>query len=246
MPYPRRHPPADPPDPSTTPGRPMTCTPRHSSRRTVLPALGAGIAVVGAAAIAYPFVWLEGIQNDLTSRTQQSDAGDAMWTPAQQMSVADEPAKGVDFATLYVPRFCADYQRIIRQGVDTDTVLDPGRIGHYPGTVMPGGVGNFAVAGHRNISGAPMHEIDKLTPGDVIFIASDAGWFTYRHLSSQTLPPNAVDAIAATPYHPEQAATSQFMMLQSCTGFQSTSRILPLAEFDTWTATDPRTAGSSA
>ncbi|SOE05872.1 hypothetical protein SAMN06295924_11635, partial [Rathayibacter rathayi NCPPB 2980 = VKM Ac-1601] len=41
-------------------------------------------------------------------------------------------------------------------------------------------------------------------------------------------------------------ATGQFMTLRSCTGFQSTSRILPLAEFDTWTATDPRTAGSSA
>ncbi|PPG64458.1 hypothetical protein C5C31_14925 [Rathayibacter rathayi] len=224
----------------------MTHSPNSPSRRTILTVLGAGVAVVGGAACAYPFVWLEGIQNDLTSQIQQSDAGDAAWKPAQQMRVAVEPAEGADFATLYVPRFGADYQRIIRQGVDPDTVLDPGRIGHYPGTVMPGGVGNFSVAGHRNISGAPMRDIDKLTPGDAIYVASDAGWFTYRHLSSQTLPPTAVDAIAPTPYHPEQAATGQFMTLQSCTGFQSTERILALAELDTWTATDPRTTGSSS
>lgn len=224
----------------------MTSTPRHPSRRTVLSALGAGIAVVGAAAIAYPFVWLEGIENDLTAQIQQSDAGDTEWKPAQRMNVAAEPAEGVDFATLYVPRFSANYQRIVRQGVHPDTVLDPGRIGHYPDTVMPGGVGNFSIAGHRNVSGAPMRKIDKLTPGDAIYVASEAGWFTYRHISSQTLPPNAVDAIAATPYHPEQAATGQFMTLQSCTGFQSSERILALADFDTWTATDPRTAPGSS
>lgn len=223
----------------------MTRTPRHPSRRPVLSALGAGIAVVGAAAIAYPFVWLEGIENDLTAQIQQSDAGDAGWKPAQQMNIAAEPAEGADFATLYVPRFGADYQRIIRHGVDLDTVLDPGRVGHYPGTVMPGGVGNFSIAGHRNISGAPMRDIDKLIPGDAIYVASDAGWFTYRHLSSQTLPPTAVDAIAPTPYYPEQAATGQFMTLQSCTGFQSTERILALAELDVWNATDPRTTTGS-
>ncbi|NQX29832.1 sortase [Microbacteriaceae bacterium VKM Ac-2854] len=224
----------------------MATTPKTPSRRTVLTALGAGVALIGAGAIAYPFVWLEGIQNGLTRQSQQDAAAEQTWGSAPQMLVAAEPAAGTDFGTLYVPRFGADYARIIRQGVDLATVLDPGRIGHYPGTVMPGGIGNFSIAGHRNVSGAPMHDIDKLEAGDVIYVATDAGWFTYRHVSSQTLPPTAVDAIAPTPFHPEQAPTSRFATLQSCTGFESSARILALAEFDTWTPTDPRTPAAAA
>lgn len=214
-------------------------SPRSVTRRL---ALGAGLtaALAGAGVIAYPFLWLEGVQNTLTADTQQDAAAVQQWAPAQTMQIQVAPAENTDFATLHVPRFGADYARIIREGVDEDTVLDPGRIGHYPGTAMPGGVGNFSIAGHRNISGAPLRDIDQLVPGDPIYVHSDAGWFTYRHESSQTLPPTAVDAIAPVPYQPGEQPELAFLTLQSCTGWRSTERILALARFTAWSAVDPR------
>jgi len=43
-------------------------------------------------------------------------------------------------------------------------------LGHYPGTPMPGQLGNSAFAGHRTTYGAPLFNIDKLRVGDEIIV----------------------------------------------------------------------------
>ena len=47
-------------------------------------------------------------------------------------------------------------------GVTRARTLDPIGIGHYPGTKMPGEVGNFAVAAHRTTWGKPFNRIAEL------------------------------------------------------------------------------------
>jgi sortase A len=42
--------------------------------------------------------------------------------------------------------------------------------GHYPGTDVPGGPGNVAIAGHRTTYGAPFATLDELQPGDMIHV----------------------------------------------------------------------------
>jgi len=42
--------------------------------------------------------------------------------------------------------------------------------GHYPGTPLPGTIGNAAIAGHRTTYLHPFWGVDDLVPGDVIII----------------------------------------------------------------------------
>jgi sortase A len=42
--------------------------------------------------------------------------------------------------------------------------------GHYPETPLPGEPGNVAIAGHRTMNGKPFADMDKLGPGDVIYL----------------------------------------------------------------------------
>lgn len=55
--------------------------------------------------------------------------------------------------------------------------------GHYPLSDVPGGAGNFAVAGHRGPYGGPFYAIDRLTEGDTIHVLDREGreWvYAYR------------------------------------------------------------------
>jgi sortase A len=52
--------------------------------------------------------------------------------------------------------------------------------GHYPDTVLPGTIGNAGIAGHRTTYLHPFGDIDKLVPGDDIFIQTLAGTFDYQ------------------------------------------------------------------
>ena len=52
--------------------------------------------------------------------------------------------------------------------------------GHYPGTPLPGTLGNAAIAGHRTTYLHPFGDLDKMLPGDLIVITTKAGTFVYR------------------------------------------------------------------
>jgi sortase A len=52
--------------------------------------------------------------------------------------------------------------------------------GHYPGTPLPGTLGNAAIAGHRTTYLHPFGDLDKMLPGDLIVITTKAGTFVYQ------------------------------------------------------------------
>jgi LPXTG-site transpeptidase (sortase) family protein len=52
--------------------------------------------------------------------------------------------------------------------------------GHWPGTAMPGHLGNAVVAGHRITNTHPFFDIDLLAPGDLVFIDMDGSRFVYE------------------------------------------------------------------
>ncbi len=56
------------------------------------------------------------------------------------------PALGEVWGTLYVPRWDGKMMPIA-EGTDKRSILDRAMAGHYPETVMPGGVGNFSWPG---------------------------------------------------------------------------------------------------
>jgi sortase A len=66
----------------------------------------------------------------------------------------------------------------------TLTVVDHGP-GHWPGSAMPGQLGNAVIAGHRVTHSHPFRHLDKLVPGDEIIFRTEAGEFTYRVTGQQ-------------------------------------------------------------
>lgn len=59
------------------------------------------------------------------------------------------------------------------------TVIDHGP-GHWPGTAMPGQLGNAVFPGHRVTHSHPFIDLDRLHPGDEIRMEMHYGTFTYR------------------------------------------------------------------
>lgn len=151
--------------------------------------------------------------------------------------------EGQTFGVVYIPRFGDTYSRPVTSGVGT-AVLDSLGLGHYPSTAMPGEVGNFAVAGHRQTHGEVLDAIHTLVPGDKVYVQTKDGYYTYVYRNSQIVLPDRVDVIAAVPTEPAAAPTERFLTMTSCNPrFGSQERIVAYAVMDSW---QPLSAGPPA
>lgn len=83
------------------------------------------------------------------------------------------------------------------EGID-DRSLNLG-VGHWPGTAMPGHVGNAVFGGHRVSHTKPFRNIDKLQPGDEVTFQTSEGVFTYAVSKTEILAPTAVWIVNPTP-----------------------------------------------
>jgi sortase A len=100
-------------------------------------------------------------------------------------------------------------------------------IGHYPGTVMPGHVGNFAVAGHRATHGEPFAYLDRLHKGDVVIVETRTDWFVYRMDRVRIVEPTDVWVIDPVPGKPDAKPTQQLITLTTCNPrWASTQRLI--------------------
>lgn len=150
--------------------------------------------------------------------------------------VAPEPTKtATTFATLYVPRFGGDYAKPIAQGIGTRTVLNPIGVGHYPGTQMPGEIGNFAIAAHRTTWGAPFAEIASLQLGDRIYVATADGIYTYVYRGSEYVLPTGVGVIDPVPQLEGVAPSDRLITLTSCNPrYSAAERIVAYGVLESW------------
>ncbi|WES63624.1 class E sortase [Microbacter sp. GSS18] len=156
--------------------------------------------------------------------------------------ILEEPAGAEDFGVLHVPRFGADYAVPMAGGVTRAGTLDRQRIGHYPGTQMPGEVGNFAVAAHRTTYGAPFNRIAELHVGDALVIETAVGWYTYRFRNLEYVVPSAVEVLLPVPQIDAAPAGSRYMTMTSCSPLYSAAeRIIAYSVFESFT---PRADGA--
>lgn len=112
---------------------------------------------------------------------------------------------------LYIPKF--DKEWVVVDGVrDQDIKFGPG---HYPGSALPGQIGNFSVAGHRIPK--TFWRIDELTKGDVIGVETRDSWYVYRVYGDETVRPSAVEVVAPVPGQPGVKPTKALLTLTTCT-----------------------------
>jgi sortase A len=86
--------------------------------------------------------------------------------------------------------------------------------GHYPDTALPGKVGNFSVAGHRNRK--TFWRLDELRPGDNIVVETRTDWYVYKVTSSLIVRPSATEVVAPVPGKPGRKATKRMLTLTTC------------------------------
>ncbi len=97
-------------------------------------------------------------------------------------------AEGDVIGVLRIPKLELD--RAMFEGTGRDT-LKQGP-GHLAGTSFPGQPGNAVVSGHRTTYGAPFFALDKLSPGDSIFVETAVGTHTYAVRESIIVSPRDV------------------------------------------------------
>ena len=154
---------------------------------------------------------------------------------------------GEPVALLRIPRFGADWRRPVVEGTSAGDLRKG--VGHYPGTALPGQVGNMAVAGHRTTYGHPFRELESLVPGDLVLVETAHRVATYRVLVRAVVAPTDVDVVAADPDHPDRpaaAATRALLTLTTChPEFSARQRLVVRAELVSVSAkpTAPRGEG---
>ncbi|GAA4426222.1 class E sortase [Georgenia halophila] len=180
---------------------------------------------------------VEQIQESFTPPPAEPDPGPRTGAPP----VMNAPAHGEDLGLLYVPRWGEDYQLPIAEGDDLP-VLNEGAAGHRQGTAMPGEVGNFALAAHRQTYGAAFHHIDQLETSDRIIVWTKEAWLVYRVTDSYIVASDQTEVVAPVPGEPGAEATDRMITLITCHPLWSTAeRWIVHGELVEWyPPSDPR------
>lgn len=153
-------------------------------------------------------------QRALTHQLEQQWQGPPRVSGKVPATTLKEIPMGDAFALIRIPRFGHDYVRPILQGVSLD-ILDRG-VGHYPQSVNPGEVGNFAVAGHRVTYAKPFNQIAELKPGDAVVVETRDTWYVYRVQRHTIVTPDRVDVVAPVPERPGAKPTARMMTMTAC------------------------------
>jgi sortase A len=104
---------------------------------------------------------------------------------------------GLELGEIEIPRL--GLARKMYEGVRLST-LDLGP-GHWPGTAMPGELGNVVVAGHRVSHNEDFRNLDQLAPGDDVVFRTGAGRHVYRVVSTEIVNPDAIWIVDQTYAH---------------------------------------------
>jgi sortase A len=94
----------------------------------------------------------------------------------------------VEIGSIEIPRI--GLVRAMFEGIRL-TTLDNGP-GHWPGTAMPGDVGNVVVAGHRVSHNADFRNLDRLVPGDEVIMSTLSGRHVYAVTAVEIVEPDAM------------------------------------------------------
>jgi sortase A len=174
------------------------------------------LLITGGLVLAYPF-WSSGyasiqqnrLSNSYTAEikafahqlTLNADNLKRLGRPEERMQAlaklfASTLSPGKPVGRLKIPRI--GLNTVVLQGKSGGANLTPEadtaylRSGpvHYGMTPLPGEGEPFAVAGHRTTYAAPFYSLDKLRPGDPIFVETPYGRFTYAVAKTTVVDPN--------------------------------------------------------
>ena len=93
-----------------------------------------------------------------------------------------------EIGTIEIPRI--GLTRSMFEGIRLST-LNNGP-GHWPGTAMPGEIGNVVIAGHRVSHNKDFRNLDQLAPGDEVIMSTMTGRHVYHVVGTEVVQPDAL------------------------------------------------------
>ena len=133
---------------------------------------------------------------------------------------------GDDVAILHIPRLGSGVQDSgipVLEGVGLD-ILNKAT-GHYPGTALPGQIGNFAVAGHRKTHGEPFRHLDEMRTGDLVYVETAQIWYTYRIDAEPVIvQPTDLGVVDPVPGEPGARPAKSLITLTTCNPWWSSTQ----------------------
>lgn len=100
--------------------------------------------------------------------------------------------------------------------------VSPMDIGHHEGSGNPGEVGNMVLAGHRDINSALFRDLDRLKPGDEVFVSNSLREYRYVVRESLVVSPDHTEMMDPT--------TDRRLTLITCTPIGiDTQRLIVIA-----------------
>jgi len=149
------------------------------------------------------------------TQNQQDRLSEEMLSDWKSPKFTTERVKlGEGLAMIRIPRFGEDWRYVIVEGVERED-LRKGP-GHYPGTALPGEVGNFVVSGHRTTYSAPFNRLGELRRGDEILIDTREEQYVYTVTDRKIVKPSATEVTAPVPGHPKRRPTERLITLTTC------------------------------
>jgi LPXTG-site transpeptidase (sortase) family protein len=133
--------------------------------------------------------------DDLRGGPPAAPTGPTLPTPVMPPADSYAPEPAVVLGTIEIPAL--GLAAPLNQGVTLNNI-DRGP-SHWPGTALPGELGNVVVAGHRVTHGGPFRHIDKLVAGDQVIFTVDGRRSVYRVTEHEVVTPDAIHIVDQTP-----------------------------------------------
>lgn len=198
--------------------------------------------------VVWQLVWTDVVANAQAARTLEdlratfvSEAVEPGTPAAPAPGTPDTPDTGGDgtpaalrpgdgVAILHVPS--VGLERPVLEGTELE-VLDQGVLGRYSHSAMPGEIGNFAVAGHRNTFGRPLTALGEMSPGDAVVVEVAEGWHVYVFDRHRVVLPHQTEVVAPVPDQPGVEPTEAWMVMTAChPRFSAAQRLIGYALHD--------------
>ncbi|MCO6007380.1 class E sortase [Actinoallomurus purpureus] len=215
--------------------------------RTLIRSLGELCITAGAVLllfVAYE-LWGTGAYTQAEQRKLDGELTRTWAAPQRKPSgavTAERVQLGHGLALIRIPRLGKGFHYVIIEGVSVaDLRKGPG---HYPGTAMPGEIGNFVVSGHRTTYLAPFNRIGELQAGDKILIDTRTRQYTYKITGKTVVSPSDVSVVAPVPEHPTKDPTDRLITLTTCHPKYSAAQRLIV--FGRMVGSIPRVNGASS
>jgi sortase A len=138
------------------------------------------------------------------------------------------PVFGDGVAILHIPRLGSGSVTVgtpVLEGIRSE-VLDKAA-GHYPGSALPGQLGNFAIAGQRKTHGEPFLHLDEMRAGDYIVAETAGAWYVYRvDRDPFVVQQTDMHVVFSVPDQPGAAPTQGLITLTTCDSWWSSTQRL--------------------